>query len=745
MEKQDMALIYQGMSKDDLVREIMMLRGRLEEGGLPSIPALALEFHLAMVDYLIDYLIGDAPLLVVVLDAAGKIVRINGHFENVTGRQAAGVIGQEYQPLFVPPEGVDAFEHLMNCAREGRGSERGRWPVVDVRGRVSRVEWYNKILNGANGVFAGILSIGMDVTDRQLMEETLLLTKTSLDQLTDEIYWVTPEAVFDYVNEQACRALGFSKDELLSMRVGDVALKYDIEAWNDLWQRLKRDRHLMIETVHRRKDGRVYPVEISVNYVNIDGKEYNFAFARDITARKKIGELLHLTQQAVDSAMDEAYWILPDGSFFYVNERACESLGYSKQELSSLTLFDVAVGFEPALWDRHWNVLKKAKHIAFEGEQRRKDGSTYPVDVTISFRSVEGRDFCFAFMRDISLRKKVETELRDSELRYRTLFDISPVGISLASREGRILHCNELISRILGYSQEELLGINARELYANPDDRDDVFRILAREGMVRDFEVKLRRKGGEIIIANMNVKETFIAGSTGDLVLVIIQDVTERKRHEERLVASLREKEILLREINHRVKNNMQIIVSLLGIQSDRLKHDGAGEAFADCTRRVQTMALVHEMLYKSSDFTMINFRNYLESLIRQFAASSMIREGIGVKCNVGDVALGIDVAIPCGLIVNELLSNAVRHAFPDNASGMIFISLQKVGDDGYELVVRDNGKGIGQAAAARKDSLGLKLVEGLAGQIGAEVVVREEAGTEYRIMFRYDGPKRSG
>jgi PAS domain-containing protein len=132
----------------------------------------------------------------------------------------------------------------------------------------------------------------------------------------------------------------------------------------------------MIETVHRRKDGRLYPVEISVNYVNIDGREYNFAFARDITARKKIGELLRLTQHAVDSAMDEAYWILPDGSFFYVNDRACESLGYSRQELLSLTLFDIAVGFEPPLWGRHWEVLQKAKHIAFEGEQRRKDGST---------------------------------------------------------------------------------------------------------------------------------------------------------------------------------------------------------------------------------------------------------------------------------------------------------------------------------------------------------------------------------
>jgi PAS domain S-box-containing protein len=230
LEKQDMALVYQGMSKDDLVREIMMLRGRLEEGGLPSIPALALEFHLAMVDYLIDYLIGDAPLLVVVLDAEGKIVRINGHFEAVTGRRAADVIGCDYQPLFVHSEGRSAFEQLMSGAREGRSSERGRWPVVDVHGRAIRIEWYNKILSGANGVFAGMLSIGMDVTDRQSMEETLLLTKTSLDQLTDEIYWVTPEAVFDYVNEQACRALGFSKDELLSMKVGDVAPKYDMRA-----------------------------------------------------------------------------------------------------------------------------------------------------------------------------------------------------------------------------------------------------------------------------------------------------------------------------------------------------------------------------------------------------------------------------------------------------------------------------------------------------------------------------------
>jgi hypothetical protein len=123
--------------------------------------------------------------------------------------------------------------------------------------------------------------------------------------------------------------------------------------------------------------------------------------------------------------------------------------------------------------------------------------------------------------------------------------------------------------------------------------------MLAHEGMVRDREVGIMRRDGEIIVANMNIKETYIAGAEGDMVLVVIQDVTERKRHEERLVASLREKEILLREINHRVKNNMQIIVSLLGIQSDRLKHDGAGEAFADCTRRVQTMALVHEMLYR--------------------------------------------------------------------------------------------------------------------------------------------------
>jgi two-component sensor histidine kinase len=215
-------------------------------------------------------------------------------------------------------------------------------------------------------------------------------------------------------------------------------------------------------------------------------------------------------------------------------------------------------------------------------------------------------------------------------------------------------------------------------------------------------------------------------------------ELEERTRVEEQLRLSIDEKEVLLREIHHRVKNNLQIISSLLNLQAGRIDDGRLYNAFLSSQDRIQSMSLVHEQLYQSEDLAKVDFAVYVENLVAHLLRSQESEPGqIDLVVNADQVFLNIDTAIPCGLIVGELVSNSLKHAFPEGRRGRIDVSLKPKEDDHWLLSVSDDGVGMDQDNDLQiTDTLGLQLVNALVRQLSAEIELDRTRGTEYRISF---------
>lgn len=218
-----------------------------------------------------------------------------------------------------------------------------------------------------------------------------------------------------------------------------------------------------------------------------------------------------------------------------------------------------------------------------------------------------------------------------------------------------------------------------------------------------------------------------------------MKEVNERKAAEEQVLASLLEKEILLKEIHHRVKNNLQIISSLLNLQSEKIKDTGTLRALRDSQARVRSMALIHQKLYQSKNMAKIEFGEYVQSLSRDLFRSYQRTLGdIQLKIQVDEVFLDLDCAVPCGLILNELMTNALKYAFPNGRNGTILVELRTGADQTVSLQVADDGIGLpADLNVANIKSLGLQLINSLTKQMDGKLEVENTNGTAFRVSFR--------
>ena len=220
-------------------------------------------------------------------------------------------------------------------------------------------------------------------------------------------------------------------------------------------------------------------------------------------------------------------------------------------------------------------------------------------------------------------------------------------------------------------------------------------------------------------------------------LLFLIEQVVERRRAEEKIQKDIKEKEILLKEIHHRVKNNLQVIKSLIFLQTRQVKNKTVLKALNECIHRIHSMALVHSQLYQSHDFSSISFREYTEKMSGELLRSYNLRAKISLDLRIEDTPLGIDTAIPCGLILNELFTNALKYAFPNKKRGRLQVSLRLLKDKSYEFIFRDNGVGIPyHINFDETESLSLHLVKMLTEQINGTITMKRENGTVFKVLF---------
>jgi PAS domain S-box-containing protein len=352
--------------------------------------------------------------------------------------------------------------------------------------------------------------------------------------------------------------------------------------------------------------------------------------------------------------------------------------------------------------------------------------------------------------------EKSKEILVESEKKYRSVVESAMAAIITLNRGGTIVSWNSGAHDIFGYSAEEVIGKSATILMPEEYKKnffeglfkfkpDINFKSFKKEGMIA------LRKNGDDFPFDISVATWSSQGE--DYFTAIIQDVTDYKKAEEQLKESLNEKDILLKEIHHRVKNNLMVISSLLSLQSRYIKDKDTLNIFRESQSRARSMALIHEKLYNSNDLKQINFGEYIKTLTADlFYTYVTDPDLIKLNLDVDDVMLDINTVVPLGLIVNELVSNSMKHAFPvlylkqlaDNiAAGQnemmneINVNFKPEGDH-FVLTVKDNGVGFPEELDFKNtDSLGLRLVNSLTGQIQGNIHLRLDNGTEFKITFK--------
>lgn len=358
----------------------------------------------------------------------------------------------------------------------------------------------------------------------------------------------------------------------------------------------------------------------------------------------------------------------------------------------------------------------------------------------------------WGFQLDITDRKRAEEALRESEEKHRNLFETMTQGIIYVDASGEILTANPAAQRILGLTLDQ---IKSRTAYDSDwkaihedgseflsESHPSVFALKSRQEVRNVVMGVYNPKSDEYRWININSVPQYTPGKTEPFqAYSIFEDITDRKRAEEQIQKDLEEKKVLLREIHHRVKNNLKIVSSLLSLQVNHIKDKHTRDIFDESRNRVRSIELIHEELYRSKEFSKVSFEEYIEILARHLYNAYYPEPGrIELEIKVEDVSLGIDLAVPCGLIINELISNAFKHAFPPSfeGKGKIEIALHPTEAGEIELIVKDNGVGIPENLGIHNvESLGIKLVIIMAeDQLNGKVRLERREGTKFSIRF---------
>jgi PAS domain S-box-containing protein len=336
---------------------------------------------------------------------------------------------------------------------------------------------------------------------------------------------------------------------------------------------------------------------------------------------------------------------------------------------------------------------------------------------------------------DVTSRKQAEIAIKESEEKYRTLFDMESDALALMDVEnGGMLDVNKAFIKLYGYSKEEILCMKNTDFSAEPD---------KTQKSIQDHEAYIpiryhKKKDGTVFPVEISVSIFEYQGKK--VLIAAVRDITDRKHVEEQLKTSLKDKEILLREIHHRVKNNFEIISSLLDLSGMQKENREGYNLLADTRSRIHSMALIHEQLYQSKRFDRINMFNYTREMVDYIAHIYANKENsINTIIDPSGVYLSVDQAIPCALAINELIANAFKHGFILKNQGTIYITIVNLTDDTVLIRVKDDGDGISKKIDPNEAAgLGFKLVRHLIeGQLGGEMDVRTDDGTDICLQFK--------
>ena len=371
--------------------------------------------------------------------------------------------------------------------------------------------------------------------------------------------------------------------------------------------------------------------------------------------------------------------------------------------------------------------------------------------IVISFLMFMGTIYIYFRLRSSNFRRvrrlleeRVEVKTRQLTEKNLELEKLSIVAsrtdnsVLITSPDGKIEWVNDGFIRLTGIPKEKLIDKQLTDInvYTNIESE---FRDAIRNQHSRIFESNVTTHNNSTVWLSSTLTPIFDEAGILKKLVVVDSDITASKNLQQQIENSLKEKEVLLKEIHHRVKNNLQIIISLLNLQTGYIKDEGTLKTLKDGQSRVRSMALVHERFYQSEELTEINFSEYIEKLC-QFLYQSYgdKTDRISLQVEGDKIKFDMDTAMPCGLLVNEIVSNAYKYAFPGQRSGRILIRLKRVNEK-VVLLVEDNGAGLPEDFDIdNSQSLGMQLIQALTSQLDGELVVKREKGLSFEVSFVY-------
>ncbi len=601
---------------------------------------------------------------------------------------------------------------------------------------------------------AGIVVVNHDITTLKRAEqnrhEIELRFRKFFMNASEYCYILSPEGKIIDLNRSALKTLGYRKKEVLGRHIKELfASKWQKKVSALLQQKdpkLRNEQSLIVT-----KSGEVRDVLFNIDAIKEkDGHVVHFiATQHDITGLNLLLNRLHQYQEVMAKtflSLDDAVLILDCKKIPRIlecNPATIRIFGYAKDEMLGRAvdfLYINRTAFRKFQKTLHSAVKKKGYLSSFEFEMKKKNGEVFPAEHSVyPLKDHKNKMIGWiSVIKDITHFKNVEKDIRESEEKYRRLVEnINDVLFSL-NKDGIITYISPVITKIAGFSPDEIMGRHFLKFIAPEDCSriDSRFKEVLR-GKIKPTEYRIRIKSGGyrwVRSSSQPVhKDKKLIGIQG-----ILTDITNEREAQYALTKSLKEKEILLREIHHRVKNNMQIMSSLLGLQTRFLKNKELANKFIEAQNRIKVMAFVHENLYKSQNRAQIDFNIYVSSLVKNLFKTYGVKPGmIKFENKIKDIFLNIETAIPCGLIINELISNALKYAFPDNRRGTIRIIMRRV-KGLFNLAVEDNGIGFAEKFDFNKtQTLGLQLVRILTEQLNGSVTLYRKPRTKFLIKFK--------
>ena len=682
--------------------------------------------------------------MIMAADPEGRITEYNPAASLRFGYEPEEILGKATPQLYADQK---EFERVQRELQE-HGAFAGE--IVNVAkdgGRFTSFLAASRLYD-EDGRLIGAMGVSRDITQAKKDQEALRASEERYRDLfenaTDLIQSVDAEGRFQYANNTWCSTLGYNKEEVQTLTLQDVLHPEEADRYSS-WRKklLAGEGSAPIVTRFRTKDGRTVHIQGNSSVRYVDGVPVaTRSIFRDITeevlAREKVKDH-EAKQRALFESSEHMFWTV---------DKRIALTGFNR---GYADMIERLYGIRPELnndlarprqrfaspdyhnfWEGKYAEAFQGKALRFETDLTDREGRRVCNEIFLSpvFEPDGSVDEVFGIGHEITEQKEAEDLVREQAARLKAIFESSAnMMIWTLDRDLRITSMNE-------HFKES----NARGMGVSFNIGDDFIRMMtervadqryqpvvaryraALAGRPQQFEVELKNHAGRSLWV-----ENFLSPITVDGEVVEISclahGITDKKEAQQKLLQSLHEKEVLLKEVHHRVKNNLQIISSILNLQGGYVDNDPRMlELLRDSQDRIRSMSFIHESLYQTKNFSQVDLATYIDGLTRNLMMSYSLSGRVELVKDLEPVQLGLDQAIPCGLILNELISNALKHAFPTNEGGRIHIAL-KQSDGKVGITVADNGVGLPQGFDPERDAnLGLQLVSTLIGQLDGRI-----------------------